>query len=358
MPALKGKAIEAFVARRDPATAAVLIYGRALGLVKERAETLARAVVADFKDPFNYVELTEADLKAEPARLADEAIALSFSGGERVVRLRTSGDAAASAAKTLVDGLESGALKPNALTIIEAGDLAKTSKLRKLFEGGRHVVALPCYDDSPADVRAMAAEAAEREGLRFDPEALDLLTAHLGTDRGVSRAEIDKLILFVGPQAVREGGRDTIHTDDVKASLVDASSEALDATAGEAADGATRRLAASLDRLASAGASPIGLLRALQRQFARLRTARAAIDRGASLSDAVSRLRPPVFFAERKPFEARVGRWRTEDLDRVLDLILNAELEAKRTGSPQREIVERLALQLAARAGGRRSSGH
>ena len=79
-----------------------------MGWCAERADTLAKSVVADFKDPFNYIDLTDADLKTEPARLADEAAALSFAGGERVVRLKTIGEAAAKAAQTLIDGLDGG----------------------------------------------------------------------------------------------------------------------------------------------------------------------------------------------------------------------------------------------------------
>ena len=78
MAALKGKAIDAFIARRDLNVAAVLVYGPDAGLVKERGDALARSVTPDFKDPFNYIELTDADLKGEPGRLADEATALSF----------------------------------------------------------------------------------------------------------------------------------------------------------------------------------------------------------------------------------------------------------------------------------------
>ncbi|MEL7486395.1 MAG: DNA polymerase III subunit delta, partial [Pseudomonadota bacterium] len=119
MTALKGRAIEAFVERRERDVSAVLIYGPDAGLIRERADRLARAVVADFKDPFNFIELTDADVKAEPGRLADEAAALSFAGGERVVRLRTSGESAAKAAQALVDGLDGGYLAANALVVID-----------------------------------------------------------------------------------------------------------------------------------------------------------------------------------------------------------------------------------------------
>ncbi|WP_428407285.1 DNA polymerase III subunit delta [Hyphococcus sp.] len=346
MTALKGKAIKSFLATRDETIAAVLIYGPDSGLARERALKIAGWVVEDLKDPFNALELSDAELKDEPGRLADEIAALSFAGGERVIRLRTSGETAAKAAQLLLDGLDSGHLKPNGMVIIEAGDLSPRSGLRKAFEKSKRGAALPCYADGPADVRAMAQEAAAAEDLRFDADALDLAVAILGEDHGISRAEIDKLILYKGPASLRSGPA-SISLEDVRASLVDGLGDAMDDTAAACADGAPARLAAALHKASAAGASPIGLLRALQRNFARLKNAQDLMDGGESAASAMKKLRPPVFFAEERAFENRLYKWRGPKLERALRMLVDAELDAKTTGAPQREIVERAALALA-----------
>lgn len=350
MTALKGRAIDAFVAKRDSAVSAVLVYGPDLGLVRERADALAKTVCPDFKDPFNYIELTDADIKADPSRLADEAAALSMMGGERVIRIRTTGETATPAAKIVVAGLENRSLKPAGIVIIEGGDLSKSSGLRKLFEGSKSVVALPCYVDAPADVRNIAQEAARAEDLRFEGQALDLLVLLLGEDRGVSRSEIDKLIVFKGPKSVRDGPA-TITVDDIRAVLVDTVSDAAGEAAGAAADGASARLALALFRSATAGVSPISTVRALQREFIRLRAARALMADGASAETAMAKLRPPVFFMEKRAFEDRLRRWPLNRLDMALELLVEAEIGAKSTGLPDEEIVERAALRIAALAG-------
>ncbi len=345
MTTLKGASVQAFVKKRDNNIGAVLLYGPDGGLVRERGEALARSVVADFTDPFNYIELTDADLKAEPARLADEAAALSFAGGERVVRLRTAGEAAAKAAQNLIDGLDGGYLAANALVVLEAGELSPRSGLRKMFEKAKRAAALPCYADGPADIRALAIEAARSEALSFDDDALDLVVATLGEDRGVSRSEIDKLVLFKGLKEHRQGP-DVITLDDVRTLLVDGVGDVMDEAAAAAADGAAAALAKALHRAASAGASPVGLLRALQRSFTRLYAAQLLVAGGAAPRDAMKKLKPPVFFAEERAFEARLQRWSLGRLRTALDLLLEAEFAAKKTGAPQRECVERAALRL------------
>ena len=309
MVALKGRAIKSFLAERDKSISAVLIYGPDAGLVRERADMIARAIVPDFKDPFNYIELTDADLKDEPGRLSDEASALSFAGGERVIRLRTNGEAASKSATGFLDGLDGGHVKANGVVIIEAGGLTPRSGLRKAFEKAKCGAALPCYADGPADIRDMAKDAARLEDLRFDDDALDLLISILGEDRGVSRAEVDKLILYKGPKETRSGPG-TLTLEDVRASLVDGLGDAMDDTASACADGAPARLAKALHKASAAGASPIGLLRALQRSFSRLQAANKHIENGESPAGAMKKLRPPVFFAEQRAFEARLHKWR------------------------------------------------
>ncbi len=271
-------------------------------------------------------------------------------GGERIVRIRTSGEGATPAAKLVVEGIEGGHLKPTGLVLIEAGDLAKSSGLRKLFEGSKAAVALPCYSDAPADIRAIAVEVARAEDLRFDEDGLDLLVTLLGEDRGVSRAEIDKLILYKGPKSVRQGPA-TISVEDVRTMLVDTVSDAAGEAAGAAADGAQARLALALHRSAEAGASPIGTVRALQREFARLRTARGFMAEGSSAETAMARLRPPVFFMEQRAFASRLNRWTVPKIDAALDILLEAELGAKSTGLPDDAIVERAAFRIASMAG-------
>lgn len=346
MVALKGRAIQSFLKKRDTDISAVLVYGPDSGLVRERADHLARQLVDDFKDPFNYIELSDSDLKAEPARLVDEAAALSFAGGERVVRLRTAGDSALSAAKTLLEALDADHMKPNALVVLEAGELPPRSSLRKAFEKARRGVALPCYSDTPADVRAFALETVHIENLIFDDDALDLLVSLLGDDRGVSRSELDKLILFKGPASTRSG-RGTISVEDVRTSLADSAGAALDEASAACADGAPERLARAMYKSAMAGAGAISLLRALQRNFWRLHAAQSLVAKGDNPALAMKKLRPPVFFGEQHAFEARLRKWSLPRLERAQRLLVDAELDAKSTGAPQREIVERAALRLA-----------
>ena len=84
--------IAAFLQRPDQAIRAVLLYGPDIGLVRERADVLARTVCPDLRDPFRVADLSGAALAADPARLADEAAQMSLIGdSERIPQVRTDG---------------------------------------------------------------------------------------------------------------------------------------------------------------------------------------------------------------------------------------------------------------------------
>src|SRR5262249_11926390 len=122
---LASRDVGRFLQSAEKTTAAVLFYGPDLGLVAERAQELVKRVAGDPGDPFRVAELTAAQLKEDPRRLADEADALSLSGGRRILRLRQAGDGLASPLANLLKGGE-----PAAFLVLEAGELSARSTLR------------------------------------------------------------------------------------------------------------------------------------------------------------------------------------------------------------------------------------
>ncbi len=63
---LSAARVAAFLQRPDQAIRAVLLYGPDTGLVRERADTLARTVCPDLKDPFRVADLSGAGSPRTP----------------------------------------------------------------------------------------------------------------------------------------------------------------------------------------------------------------------------------------------------------------------------------------------------
>ncbi len=127
---LKTAEIDRFLAKPPDTVPIVLIYGPDEGLVRERAVKLAQTILPDLKDPFRSVDLTDGDLKTDPARVADEFGSISMLGGRRIIRIRTSGERTARTLKEFIDSVDGDTLRGDALVIMEAGDLKPSSPLR------------------------------------------------------------------------------------------------------------------------------------------------------------------------------------------------------------------------------------
>jgi DNA polymerase-3 subunit delta len=136
-------AADGFVRKPDPRLRAILVFGQDDGLIGERGAIAAKSVCPDLADPFRVVEVTAAQLKEDPARLADEFAALSMIGGRRVVRVRPADDDTVAALENLL-------LTPSgdALIVLEAGDLKPGSALRQLAESSDLIAAVACYPDT------------------------------------------------------------------------------------------------------------------------------------------------------------------------------------------------------------------
>src|SRR5260221_8213085 len=99
--ALRGKEIDAFLARPDPGRPIILLYGPDAGLVRERAEALLASAVDDPNDPFSLVRLDGDQLSAEPSRLVDAAMTVPLFGRPRAIRVPAASRRFSSGAHTL-----------------------------------------------------------------------------------------------------------------------------------------------------------------------------------------------------------------------------------------------------------------
>ncbi|HEY1505396.1 MAG TPA: DNA polymerase III subunit delta, partial [Stellaceae bacterium] len=132
--------IAAFVKTPDAGMRAALVYGPDAGLVKERAEKIARAICPDLTDAFRVADLDPDGLPKDPARLNDEAASLSLMGGRRLVRVQDAGDGVGG----LFDRFFKDPPPGDAFIVVSAGDLPPRSSLRRAFESAKTAAAIPC----------------------------------------------------------------------------------------------------------------------------------------------------------------------------------------------------------------------
>ena len=320
---IETRQVQGFLKNPDPRARAVLLYGPDGGMVRERARHLTQLVAEDPEDPFRVVELSGAVLKDDPARLADEAAALCFTGGRRVIRVRDPGEGSAKLFEAFL------ADPPGeALVVIEAGDLSPRSGLRKAFEKSPSGAALACYRDEGRDLEALLRGTLKKAGLEAAHDAFGFLLRSLGGDRQVTRRELEKLILFKGDD------KTPLTLAEVEASIGDSSALAAEDIAFAVGGGDLARLSADLPRFFAQGGQPVAILRTVSGHFMRLHLVSGLRAEGLALGDALKRLRPPLFWKRKDLFGAQLQRWSRPALEQALGRLLETERRAKTTGAP------------------------
>lgn len=328
--------LAAFLANPDAAMRAALVYGPDAGLVRERADRLAASVCPDPRDAFRVTDLTAAAFVGDPARLHDEAAAMSLVGGRRLVRVREAGDAVGALFERFLAALPPG----DSVVIVEGGELAARSSLRRAFEAAPAAVAIACYADGRREIEDLVREVLGARGIAINGDAMAYLVAHLGGDRLVSRRELEKLALFVGD-------RGRVRLEEATQSVGDSAALTIEDVVLAAAEGDAAALERALMRAFQEGEMPVSVLRALMRHFQRLHLAGSHMAAGASEDDALRALRPPVFFKMQDRFKRQLRLWPARRAAHALVLLTQAELNAKRTGLPADAICRDTLLRLA-----------
>jgi DNA polymerase III subunit delta len=336
--ALRGKEIDAFLAKPDPGRPIILLYGPDAGLVRERADALLASAVDDPNDPFSLVRLDGDELSAEPSRLVDEALTVPLFGGRRAIRVRAGSRSFASGVETLAEV----PLK-DCRIVIEAGDLRAESPLRKACERAKTAVAIGCYPDTERDLAKLIDDELRVANLKITPDARASLMALLGGDRQASRNELRKLTLFAN-------GEGEVTLDHVMAVVADASELKLDPIVDGAFAGKPELVESEFAKAMVAGTYPGVIISAAQRQAAWLHKSALAIAEGTPAASLLESGYPRVHFSRKPMVEVALRNFSPPRLVAIIDQLGTAALDMRKQPALASVIAQRTLLSIAVNA--------
>jgi DNA polymerase-3 subunit delta len=336
--ALRGKEIDAFLAKPDSGRPIILLYGADAGLVRERADALMKSAVDDPNDPFSLVRMDGDDLAAEPSRLVEEAMTVPLFGGRRAIRVRAGSKNFSSGVDTLADS----DIK-DCRIVIEAGELRPESPLRKVCEKAKTAVAIACYPDTERDLARLIDEELRASNLRMAPDARATLMSLLGGDRQASRNELRKLTLYAH-------GTGEVTLDDVMAVVADASELKIDPIVDGAFAGNPAAVEVEFNKAMIAGTYPGMIMMAAQRQAALLHKASLLVEAGSSASAAVESGFPRLHFSRKGTVEAALRNFSAQRLVNIIDQLAVAALDVRKQNALGAVIAQRALMSIAVNA--------
>ncbi|MFW2831375.1 DNA polymerase III subunit delta [Sphingomonas sp. ID0503] len=290
-----------------------LLYGPDESSSRALADRLGKGLGPDAE----RIDLSGAVLKGDPARLADEAAAISMFGGPRYIRVDPAGDESVEAAAALL-----GLTATSDPVVLIAGALRKDSKLLKLVADHRETMVFVSYALEGREADQLAMDLARAEGLEIRPDAARRLVDAAAGDRAVLASEISKLALYVDAEP---GGRVEAGHDALDALLASGDEGDQGALIDAVLDGRADLAQAELARLGANGTEGIPILRALERKLLLLARLRGEVDQGNAPAVVVKAQGKAIFWKEQDRVTRQLARWRGPEIARALDRVLSAE---------------------------------
>lgn len=279
----------------------------------------AQEFAAKLPDPGERIDLSGADLRADPARLGDEARSNSLFGGARHILARVNGDDACEAIKTLLDTGEAGAGAACPVIIHAAGATDK-SRTAKLLEARRDAVVAMFW---PPDLRSMTQTVrtlGDAAGVRLTSELAERIARGTSLDVRLAQSEVDKLALYLdaSPHSPRTATAEALA--EVGASIEEDSFMPLvNAVLG----GDAKRLGGEMRRMRELQLNPVGLCLAFERRVAQMAQIAARMGPRGDLAQTLEAEQKArrVFWRDRADLEAQMRRWRGDDLHRLVQRV-------------------------------------
>ena len=206
--------------------------------------------------------------------------------------------------------------------MIEARDVNTRHALVKYCDKHPSCASVGCYQDDSSSLSNLAQEIFELENIQISRDTLSLLVSRLGSDRAVSRQEIEKLTLFAGPC-----GRLT--EQDIHNSLGDSGAVVGNQITIAILSGNVQQFEQIYARSQQDGQPPISLLRQILSLFRNMLSARLNMEAGQTSTVALSNLKPPLNFKIKPMVTKQLSNWSSDQLTEVINRLITTEILMK-----------------------------
>lgn len=286
--------------RPDPSVRLYLFHGPDEAGSRALAERLLKGLGAE-----KSVMLGQ-EVKADPARLADEAGAISLFGGRRAIWIEPAGDEISEGVGSLLELPAS-----ESPVIAVGGPLRKTSSLLKIAEGHSLALSHISYIPEGRDLERLIVDLARNVGLRVSPDIARRVADSSAGNQSIAAQELEKFSLYLGatPESPRDLDSETVDllgADSAEADLMRLGDLAL--------AGRMDTLLDELARLPHGGSEPIPVLRALQRRLLMLAPLRARIERGEGIDGVMTSMGKSLFWKDKPIIQRLLSTWSSERL--------------------------------------------
>lgn len=333
---LGGRDALRFFSKPEAEKTGLLIYGRDQMRIDLRRQDVIKALIGpEGEEEMRLSRFDAAEIRKDPALLADALKARSFFGGPQAVYVSGGADSLTKAISAAFADWQPG----DATLVVTAGSLTKGSSLRKLFEGHKNAYAATIFDDPPSreEIEATLKKAGIGEVSAEAATALSALAQDL--DPGDFRQTIEKLSLY------KFRDETPVSAEDVTAIAPVSTEAALDDALHVIAESRVGDIGPIMRKLEGQGVNPTTICIGATRHF---RTLHGAACHPNGVEAGLMASRPPVFGPRRDRMARQAKRIGVHKLEEALSMLLETDLALRSSRPvPPQATLERAFIRIA-----------
>ncbi len=313
---------------------AILLFGPNEAKIRNAAKQIILTVIGSLDDPFSIETLEEKQIKDTPGILRDEAMSMSFTGDSKVITIKDPGSATI---KQIPDYLA--VTDTRNILLIEAGNLTRSSALRKTFEKAKNAACIPFYDDTPAELSGFVQDQFSKANKTIDQPTARALVESVGNHRGLIEQEIEKLINYN-----QQNNSITIH--EIELLSGDPLADTIEALCDAALLGQSAEALNKIEQLILTGTQAAQILNVISMHLMRLLSMKSDQDNGQPIDNLIRNARPPIFFKRQSLVKRQLSNWHAKSLKSGLKTVFDSIAQTRKNPELSFTICERTILNL------------
>ena len=320
-----------------PETPAILLYGQDYGLISERSSIIVNSFFKNTKNQhssLNIIDIMYNDLLSNPEMLEIEASSISLLSSKKVIRIKDTNDSLHKVAEDyLLNSYK------DCLIVFLSDTLSPKSKIRKLFESHKEAVILPCYNDENNNITGLISNTFKEEGVYADESSISFFANYLGLDRLITKAEIEKAILYAGKSK-------KLDSKDFASFISDQTSLSIDELYDFSLAGNLKEAYRALVKIQKEGTPAIQIIRSFIRQMQSLYNILNASSLNSNINSVIDSIRPPIYFKRKNNIKSQAQKWSLQKVYKALLLLESAEISCKKPKSNVDVITKQVILSI------------
>tara|TARA_B100000886_G_scaffold338255_2_gene300682 strand:+ start:1185 stop:2177 length:993 start_codon:yes stop_codon:yes gene_type:complete len=202
---------------------------------------------------------------------------------------------------------------------IFSGILEKKSKIRNYFEKSDHSIIIPCYADNEISLKNIIVN--KLKGYKgLSSQNLNIIIENCGLDRSKLNNELDKITTFFENKVIDTNKLETLLNLKVN--------DNFDLLKDQALIGDKNRTNKLISDTTLENEKNIFYLNLINQRLMKLLEITKIIKNG-NLDDAISKIRPPIFWKDRAIFSLQARKWNRNKLSKILDQTYKLEIKIK-----------------------------